>query len=454
MPLKSNLLCALLAFLFLPLSLKANDKSPLMRDFIGINGHTVQFDAELYQPLCRHVRDYHNLGWDTGDKTPSNATSFPLSNNVIKWDSEGRRIPAHNGKVNWNTLYRGWLDQGFEINASICFGGILPDQWTDLEEDAYRYGKAFAEYFGPSGEHKLVTAAEIGNEPAGKDEWTDELYEKIFIGMARGIRDGDPKMKILTCTAEPAPSDKYSKDLELFQKHTELYDVINIHKYAMLEHWPTYERSHPDDPNNPWVEDIQKSIDWRNKHAPDKPVWITEFGYDAASDKADKNPKPDKFHTVTDKQQAQWIIRSFLLLSSMDFERAYLYWANDNDKCSLHAASGVTRKYEPKQSYWAMRHLQSTLGDYRFNRIIEHKNNELYVFEYTHENGPSKKIWVAWSPTGVDRTTEVELDIPGHVQRAERMPLNDGPPEKVSVNGVGTVTLPISESPTYLWIES
>jgi hypothetical protein len=37
----------------------AEPPRPLMRDFIGINGHTVQFKPALYQPVCRLVRDYH-----------------------------------------------------------------------------------------------------------------------------------------------------------------------------------------------------------------------------------------------------------------------------------------------------------------------------------------------------------------------------------------------------------
>ena len=37
--------------------LVAEETRPLLRDFIGLNGHTVQFKPELYQPACRLVRD-------------------------------------------------------------------------------------------------------------------------------------------------------------------------------------------------------------------------------------------------------------------------------------------------------------------------------------------------------------------------------------------------------------
>ena len=45
------------------------ESNPLFRDFMGINGHTVQFRPKLYAETCRLVRDYHSLGWDVGDET-------------------------------------------------------------------------------------------------------------------------------------------------------------------------------------------------------------------------------------------------------------------------------------------------------------------------------------------------------------------------------------------------
>src|SRR5689334_3051294 len=54
----------------------------LMRDFIGLNGHTVQFKPELYQPVCRLVRDYHPVEWDL-NKTTQELPAFPLAKNGV-----------------------------------------------------------------------------------------------------------------------------------------------------------------------------------------------------------------------------------------------------------------------------------------------------------------------------------------------------------------------------------
>ncbi len=57
----------------------------LMREFIGINGHTVNFKPELYQPVCRLVRDYHPVEWDLGKNT-SELPPFPTAKNGVDWD--------------------------------------------------------------------------------------------------------------------------------------------------------------------------------------------------------------------------------------------------------------------------------------------------------------------------------------------------------------------------------
>ncbi len=46
---------------FVASTLAAEESKPLFKDFMGVNGHTVQFKPELYKSVCRLVRDYHRL---------------------------------------------------------------------------------------------------------------------------------------------------------------------------------------------------------------------------------------------------------------------------------------------------------------------------------------------------------------------------------------------------------
>src|SRR5436189_4086010 len=58
---------------------------PLMRNFIGINGHTVQFKPDLYRPVSGLVRDYHPVEWDLGGNS-AELPVFPLAKNQVDWN--------------------------------------------------------------------------------------------------------------------------------------------------------------------------------------------------------------------------------------------------------------------------------------------------------------------------------------------------------------------------------
>ena len=59
---------------------------PVMGDFMGVNGHTVQFKPELYSKVCRKARDYHPIEWDLG-KESDFVLQFPFARNRVSWDA-------------------------------------------------------------------------------------------------------------------------------------------------------------------------------------------------------------------------------------------------------------------------------------------------------------------------------------------------------------------------------
>src|SRR5207302_7737464 len=123
----------LIVSLMCPAAPQATPPKPLLGDFIGVNGHTVQFKPELYSKVCRKVRDYHPIEWDLGKDS-----DFAL------------RFPEARNRVDWNQVYGSWRKQGFESDVSVMFHGFPPETWKDLARDPYVYGLAFARMFGPS----------------------------------------------------------------------------------------------------------------------------------------------------------------------------------------------------------------------------------------------------------------------------------------------------------------
>lgn len=416
---------------FAPAALAAGPQRPLMRDFIGLNGHTVQFKPDLYQPIGRLVRDYHPVAWDLGGET-SHPAPFPFAKN----------------KVDWSRVYGSWRDKGWTTNACLMFESIPIGDWKDLEKDARDYGAAFAREFGPAGKRALVESVEIGNEPG---KWSDADYTRVFKAMAAGIRSADPKMRIATCNLTTGPSGDYEKSVSCIAGNPDLVDVLTIHSYAQLTGWPTWKRSHPEDPALPrYLKDISDLCEWRDKHMPGKPVWITEFGYDSTTRPQERSGDFAKWEGVTDTRQAQWLVRSLLVFSAMPVERAYIYFFNDEDKASLHASSGLTRHFKPKPSFHAVAHARRVLGDFRFSRIAANEPGKLRVHEY---RGGNQRIWAAWSPAGDDSPRVVKLTgTPGRLVSSSRMPLAEGAAGDAGARQTetGAVEVEIGGSPVYL----
>lgn len=282
----------------------------------------------------------------------------------------------------------------------------------------------------------------------------------MFEAMARGIREGDPALRIATCNVNTHPSGEYSKNVECVRGMLPLVDILTIHTYAQLEPWPTWRRSFPEDPKlKDYLRDPQLLCEWRDRHAPDKPVWITEFGYDSSTQIPSEKGPMAKWVGVTDQQQAQWLVRSFLCFSAMPVERAYIYFFNDQDEPGLHASAGLTRRFHPKPSYHAVAQLCRLLGDYRFDRTVVNDPGSLRVQQYRHGEEPRRLVWAVWSPTGEGRQFLHELTrLPGKVVRVERMieglALENSTEPKMHSSTQGSLEVEVSESPLYVIMEA
>jgi hypothetical protein len=416
-------------------------QAPVMRDLMGLNVHTVQFKPDLYAPVCRRLRDYHPLGWDLVGDDPGHLTKFPM---------------AANG-VDWGALYGSWVKAGFDVDACVMFDQVPPERWKDPAREARAYGEAFARSFGPSGARPIVSSLEIGNEPS---KYNEARYRTLFEAMARGVRAGDPRLKIATgALSAAAKPDEWSKPLSAVAGLEDLYDVLNIHSYPFKEHWPTWRRSYPEDAGIPFLTDVSALLRWRDAHAVGKEVWVTEFGYDSASKPPAANGPSAKWVGVSDDEQARYIVRSFLALSAIGVDRAYLYFFNDKDEPQLHGASGITRDFHPKPSFHAMSHLYRTLGDYRFARAVTREEKGLYCFEYERPDRPGERVYVAWLANGdanasAKRVLPIDLTA-GRVTRAERMPTmpGDAPPVRWK-DAAGVPELEIGGAPVYLRVQS
>jgi hypothetical protein len=285
---------------------------------------------------------------------------------------------------------------------------------------------------------------ELGNEPGLLD---DATYLRIFAAMAAGIREGNSRLKIATCNTEAGSSDRYWKGADIFKPHLNSIDVLRIHRYAIKDGWPTWRRSYPEDSSVPFLSKIQEMINWRDREASGREMWVSEFGWDCSTQKPDPKGDMAKFVSCSDDEQAMWLVRSCFLFAEMGIDKAFIYFFNDEDKPSFHACSGITRHFQPKPSYHALAWMLGHLADYRFARAIQKSEKDGYLFEFTAKNASEPKILAAWHAT----QENVPLDLRGAtVARAEIMPLVAGDAPSAQTTP-GATAIHAGTKPVLIW---
>jgi hypothetical protein len=271
--------------------------------------------------------------------------------------------------------------------------------------------------------------------------------------MAKGLRAGDPKLQIAPCAATLGKSHAYAKSVTCFSGLDSLWDILNIHVYAEVQPWPTWKRSYPEDPATKFVKTVTDVLEWRDKNAAGKPLWVTEFGYDASTQQPPKTGDFAKWQGNSAEQQAEWIVRSYLLLARHGVDRAHLFFFNDDDKPQVHGSSGLTRNFVPKPAFHSVAWLLKSLGDYRFSRVEREDAGDCYAYEFVHGQNPKDRVWAVWKPSGEPRVTRL-LHDPLKIVKAERMPLSADTPEKVEVKREieGFFAIEASEKPVLVWL--
>ncbi|MCC6724183.1 MAG: T9SS type A sorting domain-containing protein [Saprospiraceae bacterium] len=159
--------------------------------------------------------------------------------------------------------------------------------------------------------------------------------------------------------------------------------------------------------------------------------WITELGYDTNNGSkvaAQLASGSQPYYTT----QAQWIVRSLLELSPVEFthnantialkkatifdlrdEGIYSNGTNNNYSPDgyLYTHSGLlTRNFKPKRSWYYVQTLKNVLGECRFNKDLNANGAFLYtgagsndpkprIYDYKEDGVNGRHILVIWSPT-------------------------------------------------------
>jgi hypothetical protein len=353
-------------------------------------------------------RNYHELLWDVA--SPSDVPDY-----TAMADGKGTKVYWW---LNWDREYSVWKQAGLRVTGTIMFTAKSTPvkAWPDPQENARKFGFAYARHFGKSHGNGLISLVEAGNEPW---DFPKGFYPKVLAGMAEGFKQGDPKMKVL-----PAAFQATFRQFEGHEENhyitdnvpasiTPLLDGLNGHFYSH-----TFDRSgkrvtvNPEDPRS-GLHAIRNLMRWRDANMPGKPVFVTEYGFDSQGGGEDC-PFSE---CVSEDQQAAWGLRAAMMLLRQGAEEVFWYfYANEFTAPVLHSRSGLTasvdKAFKPKASYFAFEKFYSILGNTYLDQVLA-ETDQLYAYLFRNDQGNT--YVVAWSPSTDDPQNEilVQMKLPG-----------------------------------------
>ncbi len=177
------------------------------------------------------------------------------------------------------------------------------------------------------------------------------------------------------------------------------------------------------------VDAMSGLVEFRDKYYPEVEVWLTEFGWDTNQ----SYETMTSAHAYADysgrEVQAMWLTRAYLLLSASGVDKATMYMVEDNTDdrvavgkygtCGIFACDvkdvvdeetgEVTTVYNnnnmiAKEAYYLLYTLKYALGNMRFNREVSSGNPDVWIYEFTGDNG--ERGYAVWCPTSNDTRVE------------------------------------------------
>lgn len=276
----------------------------------------------------------------------------------------------------------------------------------------------------PTLRHKPVTQIEVCNEPnagygfSGTPAERASLYAQLLIAAYNHIKETWPEVLVVgfaTSGASNAAPDFVSAALTALQAagQVDCFDVMSLHPYSanqppeqvITESWGTWIAS----------ESMQTVQGLMLDLGIDKPLWITEFGYQISQADGGKfsNPPLNTFgipETVTPTQQAAYTIRLNMAAACYDISRVYHMSALDTDNYNS-GWFGPGPNHDPRPVATAMRQVIRLLGGATDLKVVLDGSTTSpqgpYAYRFSTPRGP---VMVAWCQTPGTFKLQVDSD--------------------------------------------
>ncbi|MFK8054631.1 MAG: hypothetical protein AB8F78_00805 [Saprospiraceae bacterium] len=349
-----------------------------------------------FSSVFAKARNYHNLDWDIS--SPGEIADYTQM-------AAGNGTQAK-GWVNWDREYTHWRNAGLEVNPSVRITTHPESRWTDPENQARIWSADFAQHFSDS-----IGTVEIGNEPWS---FSAAAYSSILDGAVAGFMEAQvpPSDHILPCALQAC--DPYVESTSNGKNYignrispTSLSNLkgLNSHAYSFLnDRIGNRNATYPEHPASKWNE-LNNMLRWRDANAPQLPIYLTEFGYDAAG----SGDTCTHSECVSASEAAAYTLRSILLANRLGIKRADYYFFGNSERSGLFSKSGLVSKVstgaQDKQVFVSLQAFANQLADYRVIEILI-ESADRYVYKLESSQGDIR--WAAWIPQDLN-TTPLEI---------------------------------------------
>ncbi len=378
----------------------------------------------------------------------------------------------------------GWLESNpANKPCAIDEDPTDPGSYSEMAQLMYQYAARYGSSSVPDGK-LLVNEGQLKKSGLGLltyfEDWNEQdrdwdgrdarFYPEEYAAMASanadghagslgdgyGLKTADPEAKFVMGGLCILGTEYISEMYRWFQEnrpdHQWPIDVINMHHYAY-----SLQANGISPEEDGFKARILEVINWRNEYAPENEVWITEFGYDTNNESPNRiNP----FGGFTPEEiQAQWITRSFLILSSAGVDRAAQFMLRDvgPNPEPRWRNSGLTlsssENYVPKTSWYYVFSLKNILKGMYFDKVVS-EDNAAYVYRFVDQAG-ERYVYALWVPSSNGTRSTYRLRIPEGEASLSGIRLADGSTEGYpypveAVNGM--ISLEISETPQFITV--
>ncbi|NHE55925.1 T9SS type A sorting domain-containing protein [Cyclobacterium plantarum] len=399
--------------------------------------------AQKFIRTASQARNYHNIHWDTSD--PDHIPGYGGENPDV-------RLPW----TQWIQEYSDWKNKGFTVDATYTFDRFKESDWDQPYTSGHDLGYAFATTFGPNHEN-LIRTVEVGNEPWS---YSDSTYRLILEGMAKGLKTGDPELKVLPAALQayqPESSNtgsiKHYMGTKLSEKAAAHLDGINLHLYSYFRNEADVRLAvHPEHPASE-MRALFAGLRFRDKNMPGKEVHVTEWGWDASS----ANESAVNTEAVSPLSQAVYALRGLFWLSRMGVDRAHWFFYANVDTLPGNSPvnyerSGLTESiyynFKEKRSFIAAEAMQNRMADLYFDDVIR-EDDQAHIYQLRDKEGALSHL-LAWRPVSGDDSLAVTFSLPSENVAAQAWHLSgldpNGEPAEVTYEQ-GKLMLPLSSKP-------